>query len=189
VSQLELVQYPGKNYRDEILKGRIYRCPAIMPTDSLVIVRPLCDGEKDSAKIPSDLIPYSQCHNAFNHTDFPQLKLKEDEEFILVKAKYRRVLALTGQDTSGFLRVAPIYTVKGYHSKKFSMDKLIKNEVPGIIYLPESEANEESLIPLMEAFPVYKMLLEPIRLELSIKGMTLLDDNLVLVYDLYSNSK
>ena len=69
------------------------------------------------------------------------------------------------------------------------MDKLIKNEVPGIIYLPESEANEESLIPLMEAFPVYKMLLEPIRLELSIKGMTLLDDNLVLVYDLYSNSK
>lgn len=138
--------------------------------------------------IPANMMPMDQC-NAFDHSGFQGLKLQPNEEFILNKAKRRRVLAITKPDIHGLVKVAPVYTLKEYHAGKYDIDKLVKNELPGIIYLEETDINSESFISLMESFPVYKNILEPIRVGRNEDGIELLDDNLVVMFDLYSTSE
>ena len=188
VNILSLLQTPGDSYRNEFLKGRLYRCPAHIPSNSIIIVRPLHDG-KSTETIPANIIPLSQCQNAFDHTPYQDLKLKSDEELVVSKVKKRRVIALTRPDNYGLIKVSPLYTLKKYHENIFDLKKLKDNHLAGIIYLEESELNEESYISLMESFPVYIKLLEPLRLELNAEGLTLLDDNLVTIYDLYTDTK
>ena len=186
---MSLIRDPKGNYKNEIIKGRFYRCPASIPSSSLILVRPLYDG-KPTETIAADITPLDQCATAFNHTSpYPELKLKTDEEFVLYKAKMRRVLATTGVTAYGLIQVAPVYSLKGYHSDMYDLAKLKKNELPGILYLEESKSNAESFVALMDSFPTYKNLIEPIRFELSPEGIELLDHNLVLIHDIYSDSK
>ena len=146
------------------------------------------DG-KVADTVAANIITYSRCNNAFDHTPFAELRLKGDEEFVINKTKMRRGVAITKPDLHGLVKVAPIYTLKQYHSDRFSIDKLMNNEIPGIIYLKESDFNSEGFVSLMESFPVFRKFLEPIRAELTPKGISLLDDNLVMIHDLYSDSK
>lgn len=183
-----LIQRIGGQYKNDFLRGRFYSCPYVFPTDSLILVRPLHDGEVDEV-LPADIKPLSQCNDAFMHTPYPHLKLKEDEEYILQKTKKRRVLATTNLGNKGLLLVAPVYTLKVYHSGTMDLEKLKENRIPGIIYLEDGENNKESFIPLMEMCSVYRSLLEPIALELTKEGIELLDDNIVMLHDLYSISK
>ncbi len=185
---MSLIKRPEGSYRDEIKKGRFYRCPATFPFSSLVIVRPLNDDNSDET-IPADIIPSDKLTNPFDHTPFSKLQLKADEEFALVKMKMRRVLAITKPDENyGLVKLAPIYTYKDYHDKRFEKEKLINNQYPGIIYLKECNHNKEGFVSLMESFSIQKHFLEPLPLELSSKGIELLDDNLVLIHDIYSES-
>lgn len=151
-------------------------------------MRPICDG-KVTETIAANIISYSNCENAFDHTPFTELCLKADEELAVNKVKLRRVLAVTKPDVNGLVKVAPIYTLKHYHSYRFNIDELINNEIAGIIYLKESDFNAEGFVSLMESFPIYQKFLEPVRSELNPQGISLLDDNLVMIYDLYSSSR
>ena len=71
------------------------------------------------------------------------------------------------QNSYGIVNVAPVFTIKDYHSKTHDMEKLRNNLLGGLIYLEEGEYNKSSFITLTESFPVYINLLKPIRLELS----------------------
>lgn len=185
---MSLVQDPGSEYRNNIQKGRFYRCPYAFPVDSLILVRPLHDDNFQNI-IPADIKPLNQCHDAFSHSLYPSLKLPSDEEFILQKAKFRRVVTLSKVTDYGLVNVAPAYTLKEYHNKSIDIEKLKNNQLVGFIYLKEGENNEESMIALAESFGIYIKLLTPIRLELNQKGIELLDDNLVTIYDIYSISE
>lgn len=185
---MSLVQYPEGNIRYEFVKGRFYSCPYSFAMEEFVLVRPICDGSL-SETIPADIKPQNQCSDAFNHTPFEELRLKGDEEFTLLKSKRRRVVAITNLGIYGLIKIAPVFTLKSYHSDKFNVEQLRNNELKGLIYLKKGEANEEGFISLMESYSVYKSSLQPIRLELNKDGIEILDDKLVMMYDLYSDSR
>lgn len=185
---MSMVQDPGDEYRKNIQKGRFYRCPYAFPVDSLVLVRPIYDDNSQNI-IPADIKPLNQCQDAFSHSPFPSLRLMSDEEFIIQKAKYRRVVVLSKITSNGLVNVAPVYTIKDYHHKSIDIDKLKNNQLPGLIYLEDGKSNEEGFISLMESFGIYTKLLTPIRLELNQQGIELLDENLVTIYDIYSISE
>lgn len=184
---MSLVQCPSGQYRNGIKKGLFYHCPYTFSRDSIVLVRPLCDSSYTET-IPADIIPITQCNDAFDHQPFDMLKLKGDEEFTLQKTKYRRVVATTTISSVGMVNVAPVFTLKDYHSKTYDMEKLKNNQLAGLIYLEEGAHNKSSFISLIESFPVYINLLAPIRLQLSTDGIMMLDDNIALIYDLYSTT-
>jgi hypothetical protein len=192
VEELALVCEAEGNYRNEVLKGRFYRCPSHFPLEEIIIIRPLHDGDTTES-IPADIKPVNIVNNAFNHTGYPRLGLKEDEEFVLSKLKYRRVIAATKSDNNGLVIVAPIYTLKKYHNENFNREDLINNRIPGLIYLEEAENNKESFISLMESFPINKDLLTPIKLELNEEGLNIFDEHIFMIYDLmnenYSHSE
>ena len=186
---MSLVQCPEGNYRNEFVKGRFYSCPYSFVMEELVLVRPICDGSL-SETIPADIKPQILCGDAFNHTPYEGLKLKGDEEFTLLKSKRRRVVAITNQGIYGLVKIAPVFTLKGYHRDKFDVAQLRNNRLKGLIYLEIGEDNaEERFISLMESYSVYKSSLQPIRLELNKAGIELLDDNIVTMHDLYSDSR
>jgi hypothetical protein len=113
---------------------------------------------------------------------------KSDEEFVLFKTKRRRVVATTGLFHNSFIQVASVYTLKEYHGKNFNLDDLRNQQLPGIIYLEVSDINKESFMSLPESFPIYKDFLEPRNLGLNAKGMSLLDEHLILIHDLFTES-
>lgn len=185
---MSLLEDPGRDYRGIIAKGHFYFCPALMQSRSLIIVRPLYDANISDTTIPADMFTYQNCSQPFEHAPYDNLRLKADEEFILLKSKKRRVVALTGLFDNSFVQVAPVYTLKDSHGKYFNLDDLKNQRIPGIIYLESGDGNEESFISISESFPVFKDFLEPRRFRLNPEGLSLLDDQLILIYNLLSES-
>jgi hypothetical protein len=179
---------PFKNNQKSIIKGCFYRYSFVFPFKKIVIVRPLYDSTLDNTTA-ADILPLNECNDSFNHKEYEAFQLDTDEEFILCKAKYRRVLAITHQNTRGYVTVVPVYTLKDYHKKEFDYEKLKENQIAGLIYLePNEETNEESIINLTEPNTAHFMQLKPINLILNGAGINLLDDQLAVTFDLYADS-
>lgn len=183
-----LLQQAPKGYRGQYLKGRFYNCISPEYTSELVLVRPLNDSDL-SQEIASTITPVGLTYNAFDHEPFESLGLKRDEEFLLTKAKDRKVVALTRPTSIGLIKVAPIYTLKDYHRKEIDVDSLRKNQVEGLIYLEADEFyNKERFISLVKSFTTMVNGLVPVPVELNQKGIDLLDDKLADLYELYSST-
>ncbi len=171
----------------DIAKCGFYHYPYHFPAKDIVIVRPLYDSNPGDV-IQADIVPLESYKNAFDHAPFEQLQLREDEAFLLVKAKNRRVIATSLRNDSGFINVSPVYSSIDWYKERYGYDNLKTNIVPGIIYLAPGEYNKESVIVLSESNTAYVQQLKPLRLKLNNKGTRLLDDYLMLIHDIYSNS-
>ncbi len=172
-----LFQKASGDYRSTIAKGRLYRCPCEMPLPALLLARPLYDYSPDEDKIAADIYPMAALADPFNHKPFALLKLKSDEEFGLVKLKYRMVISLSIPTSSGLVRVAPIYTWKSYHANDINKDQLKAGGINGMMYLPPGMSGKnERFISLYEARPIQAIYLEPKPYQLIPNALAELDD-------------
>ena len=183
---MSLIQAAPKDYRTSYLKGRIYEAPLTMlfPKD-LWLVRLLYDANiKDEGEVEANLVHIDAAPQPYSNSGYSSVPLKAGEELIVLKSKFRRGVATT-DEVQGHIRLAPIYTIKPYHTQKMDMDALRANKLYGMIYLPESEFNKESFVSLGEAQACLLTRLRPKPYELTKDGLTILDDHITEMHGLY----
>jgi hypothetical protein len=115
-------------------------CAAPIASKSVIIARPLCDGEDE--RIPADVGLQSNFSDAFDHVPFDSLGLKGDEEYLVMKAKRRPVLALTGLLDGGIVSVAPVYTLSMRYKNSMALERLWANDCLGVLYFAPDEFYE-----------------------------------------------
>jgi hypothetical protein len=182
-----LIRAVRGTYRDERRKGRLYVCVAPIASKSVVIARPLYDGKDE--RIPADVGVESTFSDAFDHVPFDSLGFKSDEEYLVMKAKRRPVLALTGLLDGGIISVAPVYTLSMRYKNLMDLQRLRANDCLGVLYFAPDEFYEnERFASLGERFPTYGDLLQPRPQQLTREGMELLDRRLAQLDQLYQDA-
>lgn len=170
-------QYYTKNENEIFSLGSFCYAPIFYTADNHKVLSPFRVDPLNGENTDFRIIDYSD--KLGNHPPIKELNLRKDENYFVVRGKYRLVLILSvisikkgeplsfsGDDINIFL-CAPLISVKDHYSQEYIID-VQAFRYPNLFYLPPKDYVMESFVRFELIQPVNKGCLRPFKAKVSL---------------------